>query len=73
MHNVHSISADEVVVESGAAKAKTDWLLQGMTLGNASRAHGKLGWHQTTTLTQLVNEMVDADLVVAAQLCLPAD
>ena len=56
-------------MESGSAMAKLDWLLQGMTMGNASRAHGKLGWQQTTTVAQLVNEMVDADLAVAARLC----
>jgi GDPmannose 4,6-dehydratase len=34
-------------------------------IGDATKAHTKLGWHHTTTFRQLVDEMVDADLAAA--------
>jgi GDPmannose 4,6-dehydratase len=34
-------------------------------LGDASKAHDKLGWTHTTPFRQLVSEMVAADLALA--------
>jgi len=34
-----------------------------LLLGDPSKAHARLGWRHRTTFTELVNEMVDADLV----------
>ena len=36
-------------------------------LGDPRRAHERLGWHPTTTLEQLVEEMVEADKLEAAK------
>ncbi|MCX5932736.1 MAG: GDP-mannose 4,6-dehydratase, partial [Cyanobacteria bacterium] len=36
-------------------------------LGDPSRAHAELGWSPTTTLEQLVVEMVEADVDEAAK------
>jgi GDPmannose 4,6-dehydratase len=36
-------------------------------LANPAKAKADLGWSATTTLTELVNEMVDADMAIAAQ------
>lgn len=36
-------------------------------LANPAKAKADLGWSATTTLTELVNDMVDADMAIAAQ------
>jgi GDPmannose 4,6-dehydratase len=35
-------------------------------LGDSRKAHQKLGWHHTTTFPELVAEMVQSDLALAA-------
>ena len=39
--------------------------VQGTMRGNPSKSRIKLGWQQHTTISLLVNEMVDADLAIA--------
>ena len=39
--------------------------MQGTMTGDPSEARLKLGWQQCTTVSLLVNEMVDADLAKA--------
>jgi GDPmannose 4,6-dehydratase len=34
-----------------------------LLLGNASKAHRKLGWHHKTSFDMLVREMIDADMI----------
>ena len=41
--------------------------MQGIMTSNPTKARVELGWKQNTTVEILVNEMVDADLAMAAE------